>query len=353
MPLQKLQNQAYTIDKEGIYPSDILKELAKQGKFSVLKTRNDLMQAIENIAEVSKICGTSGFCMWCQFALIYYLINSKNQKLKDELLPKLYSGEILGGTGLSNPMKAFANIEQNRLKATKTDGGYIVNGTLAWVSNLSQDSVFGAIAIDESGEPVMGVIRIGQNATLRSQIKYSTLEGSATKSVVLKEYFLSYDDILSDNIYRYLVDITPGFIALQIGIGAGIIEASLDEIQSANRANEDINSYLPFKFDELKAEYEELIDKSKSLLDDIDNIVPLELLQTRLAASLLTQKVTSAAVLSSGASGYLERSKVARLQREGNFVLIVTPSIKHLLKEIANIKSGGGCICSWKKKLKN
>ena len=56
-------------------------------------------------------------------------------------------------------------------------------------------------------------------------------------------------------------------------------------------------------------------------------------------------------MLFSGARGYLEGSRVARLQREGNFVLIVTPSIKHLLKEISEVKAGRGCIKSWKSKL--
>ena len=72
--------------------------------------------------------------------------------------------------------------------------------------------------------------------------------------------------------------------------------------------------------------------------------------KARLLGSNLTQKITSAAVLFSGARGYLEGSRVARLQREGNFVLIVTPSIKHLLKEISEVKAGRGCIKSWKSK---
>jgi hypothetical protein len=43
----------------------------------------------------------------------------------------------LGGTALSNPMKSFAQIESLLLKATPVDGGYVVNGTLPWVSNLA------------------------------------------------------------------------------------------------------------------------------------------------------------------------------------------------------------------------
>jgi multidrug efflux pump subunit AcrA (membrane-fusion protein) len=89
--------------------------------------------------------------------------------------------------------------------------------------------------------------------------------------------------------------------------------------------------------------------KQQNTLDQ--QLAALEILEARLLGSNLTQKITSAAVLFSGARGYLEGSKVSRLQREGNFVLIVTPSIKHLLKEISEVKAGRGCINSWKSKL--
>ncbi|GAJ97675.1 acyl-CoA/acyl-ACP dehydrogenase [Geomicrobium sp. JCM 19055] len=56
------------------------------------------------------------------------------------------SGKVLGGTGLSNPMKNYANLEPLHLKARKVDGGYEVKGTLPSVSNLGEDHWFGAVA---------------------------------------------------------------------------------------------------------------------------------------------------------------------------------------------------------------
>lgn len=53
-------------------------------------------------------------------------------------MPRLASGEVLGGTGMSNTVKAFANIEPLRLKGKRADGGYMVNGSPPWVSNLGQ-----------------------------------------------------------------------------------------------------------------------------------------------------------------------------------------------------------------------
>ncbi|CZE49453.1 acyl-CoA dehydrogenase family protein [Campylobacter geochelonis] len=346
MTLEKLSKLAPRIDNEGIYAKDIIKELADDGFFKLM-CRDDLLKAIENIAKVSRECGTTGFCVWCQFALAWYVLNSDNQTLKTNYLSKITNGEILGGTALSNPIKAFASIEKVKLKARRVKGGYIINGTLPWVSNIEFGHVFAAIALDEQNEPIMGLIHCDERVKLASEIKYATLEGSATKSVVVREYFLSDDELLTTDIYSYLLRITPGFVLLQTGIAAGIINSSIDVIKASGKSHAHINSYLPDNADSLQKELDNAFSTIANLANNIDEVSPLEVLKVRLAGSFLVQKATNAAVLHSGTKGYLKDAKASRLQREGNFVLIVTPSVKHLIKEINDAENGGGCVRSW------
>lgn len=351
--MKDLQRLVEKIDLEGFYPKEEIKNLAKTGYFEVLKNRETLSDAISNISKISMICGTTGFCMWCQFALIWYVLNSSNEGLKSRILPKLYSGQILGGTALSNPYKAFSGIEKNFLKAKKVSGGYVINGTLPWVSNISEHSAFGAIALLEDDEPIMGVVFADdKHVRLSSHIKYSSLEGSATKTIALKDYFLPNDDVLADkDIYKYLVSITPGFILLQAGIASGIIRASINEINKANMTHKAINEFLPFSLEDIDYELNELLKEVSLACKNIRNAKAEDILRLRLKASKLTSKATSAAVLYCGANGYLKGANAARLQREGNFVLIVTPSIKHILKELENIKKGEGILDRFKRKI--
>jgi hypothetical protein len=51
----------------------------------------------------------------------------------------------------------------------------------------------------------------------------------------------------------------------------------------------------------------------------------------------LTLVATLAAVLHAGARGYISASPVNRLQREGNFVALITPSVRHLRQELARL----------------
>ena len=83
--------------------------------------------------------------------------NSDNPKLSAKFTDKFASGQVLGGTGLSNPMKSFFGIEKLKLKGKKVDGGYLVRGALPWVSNLGPNHFFGTIfeREDEPGAIVM------------------------------------------------------------------------------------------------------------------------------------------------------------------------------------------------------
>jgi alkylation response protein AidB-like acyl-CoA dehydrogenase len=52
------------------------------------------------------------------------------------------SGARLGATALSNPMKYFSDLEVLRLTGERLDDGYRVRGSLPWVSNLTDDTLF-------------------------------------------------------------------------------------------------------------------------------------------------------------------------------------------------------------------
>ena len=144
-----LAAQVQAID-QGTYPREVMQQLAAAGGMSahleLPGQRADFGLAIKAMAEVSKVCGSTGFMMWCQAVCGLYMQTSNNPDLIGKVLNDHVQGLRLGGTGLSNPMKSFAQIESLLLKATPVEGGFEVSGTLPWVSNLGPDHYFGAIA---------------------------------------------------------------------------------------------------------------------------------------------------------------------------------------------------------------
>src|SRR3989344_1155591 len=72
--------------------------------------------AIRAMAEASRVCGATGFMMWCQAVCGLYLQQSGNPTLMGDVLQRHASGAGMGGTALSNPMKSYAQIESLLLK---------------------------------------------------------------------------------------------------------------------------------------------------------------------------------------------------------------------------------------------
>ena len=139
---KELAPLAAEIDEGTVYPDALLRRLGEAGAWSSHQPENgaaDLRCAIQSIAAIGEVCGATAFMAWCQNTLVWYASNSSNPKLVAKFADKFASGQILGGTGLSNPMKSFFGIEKLKLKGRKVDGGYVVRGALPWVSNLGPD----------------------------------------------------------------------------------------------------------------------------------------------------------------------------------------------------------------------
>ena len=123
----RLSPNANRIDQDGYYPIDIMADLGKAGAFAQHLDFNDnrFDLALANMRAISRECGSTGFMSWCHDVCGLYMEKSGNNSLIDRVHDHAY-GKTFGGTGLSNPMKAFTNIEKMALKAKKVSGGYIV-----------------------------------------------------------------------------------------------------------------------------------------------------------------------------------------------------------------------------------
>jgi alkylation response protein AidB-like acyl-CoA dehydrogenase len=140
----------------------------------------DLEAAIEAMAIVAEECLATAFCVWCQDALVWYIANTENAELRGRLLRLVTAGKILGGTGLSNPMKALSGIEPLRLHGARVAGGWRVNGLLPWVSNLGDGHLFGICFAGEGDRLVMALAGCGDDGvTTRHNAHFIALEGTS------------------------------------------------------------------------------------------------------------------------------------------------------------------------------
>lgn len=333
------------IDEEGLYPEAVLRGLGAAGAFAhhadVAGDRGaGLVGAIDAMAAVSASCITTGFCMWCQDALTWYLTQADNPAPRGRYLADVASGKQLGGTGLSNAMKAFSGIEPLALKGRKVAGGYRVTGRLPFVSNVQDGHLFAAVFTLESEQDqrVMAVFRAGnEEVALAQNAHFVALEGSATVSVLIRDAFVDDDDVLSHDAAKFIPRIRKGFVLLQAGMGLGAARGAAASMRTDGPGRR-LAAHLPLGPDEIDARTDRLAEQVRALAADpqpTDRAAFLEILKARLEISWLALEAAQSAVLQAGARGYLAGAEAARRLREAQFVAIVTPSVKHILAELA------------------
>jgi hypothetical protein len=335
------------IDLKGEYPTAILHQLGAANAYAhavdpeFRGTGLGLKAAIQSIEEVSKACLSTGFMAWCQIACTWYLQNTENQTLAATLLPDVATGKKLAGTGLSNPMKHFADIEKIALVAEPVEGGFRVNGLLPWVSNLGPGHVFGVAAkIAHSDEYMMAVVSDDlEGMTLRCNAHFIALEGTGTFSCVFRDVFVPDSMVLAAPCETYVQRIRPGFILTQVGMGLGLVHSCVELMQRSNQRLGHVNRFLDDQAEDIAADLSMARDRTYALADRldacdgiIDDQLLREVIQARIAGSELSLKAAQATMLHAGARAYIHGSAPERKLREAYFVAIVTPALKHLKK---------------------
>lgn len=350
--LGPLTQQVEAIDRQGRYPREVLQQLGQLGAMSAHLDSEagggDYGLAIQAMAEVSRVCGATGFMMWCQAVCGLYMQQSGNPALMGEALQRHVSGAGLGGTALSNPMKSYAQIESLLLKATPVVGGYLVNGTLPWVSNLGAEHYFGAIAAvtatdGSSTSEVMFLLRCdGPGVELRDCPSFAGMEGTGTYGIRLHDHFIGAGEIMADPTKPFIARIRGAFVLLQCGMAVGVTQGAIDSMWAVEDQLGHVNQYLDDRPDALQAELDGLTERVMSLARTPFNNTTeffIDVLDARAHGAELSLRAAQSALMHQGARGYLMSSPVQRRVRESHFVAIVTPAIKHLRKEIARLSA--------------
>ncbi len=336
------------IDKDHLYPADVLRSLGKAGAYAshvsaVNGGKVDLAGSIKAMSVVGRECLSTAFCVWCQSTFAWYVDNTDNASLRTRFAPDAANARKLGGTGLSNPMKAFFDIENFRLKGTRIQGGYTVRGMLPWVSNIGPDHAFGTIFETDEAKPRRVMVMIPcdhPGITLVPTSRHLALDGTGTYTVQVRDAFIPDDLVLADPAEPYVKKVRQGFILLQMGMAFGLIRGCIDIQRQMEPSLGHVNKYLDDQPDALERELEayeaETWDLAAAPLDESGGRWK-RTLQARLAGADLTLRAAQAAMLFSGARGYVEAGAAQRRLREAYFVAIVTPATKQLRKMLDDL----------------
>ena len=127
---------------------------------------------------------------------MYAIYNFGSEEQKDELLPRMAAGELVGCFGLTEP-DAGSDPGSMLSRATKVDGGYKLNGSKTWITNAPIADVFVIWAKDEQGV-LRGFIARKDFKGLETQPMAGkfALRASITGQVFMSDVFIPDDHVL-------------------------------------------------------------------------------------------------------------------------------------------------------------
>jgi alkylation response protein AidB-like acyl-CoA dehydrogenase len=178
--------------------------------------------------------------------------------------------------------------------------------------------------------------------TLKACPEFSGMEGTGTFSVHCKDLFVGKDDLVADPAKPFIARIRGGFVLLQCGMAAGIIQGAIASMWAVEGQLGHVNQYLEDRPADLQAEFDALLARIMKLAEtpfDASTDYFINVLDARSHCAELSLRAANSALMHQGARGYLMQSDVQRRVREAQFVAIVTPAIKHLRKEMARLSA--------------
>jgi len=127
---------------------------------------------------------------------MYAIYNFGSDEQKDELLPQMAKGDLIGCFGLTEP-DAGSDPGSMLSRAVKVEGGYNLNGSKTWITNSPIADVFVIWAKDEQGV-LRGFIARKDFKGLEVQVMQGkfALRASITGQVFMTDVFIPDDHVL-------------------------------------------------------------------------------------------------------------------------------------------------------------
>jgi short-chain 2-methylacyl-CoA dehydrogenase len=276
-----------------------------------------------------------------------YLFGSEEQK--QEWLPRLCSGEMLGAFGLTEP-EAGSDAGNTRTRASLENGEWVINGTKQFITNAGT-SISGVVVITAvtgtgRGEDGRGGERSPNEREISNLIVPNGTPGYEPGKPYRKMGWnasdtrpLSFDDcrVPEGNLlgqrgagfrqFLHVLDIGRiGVAAMGVGLAQGALDQALAYAKERRAFGRPISKYqaIQSKLANMATEIEAtrlLVYKSAYLKDKGANFT-LTAAQAKLKSGRLAVRVADEAVQIHGGYGYIEEYPVCRFYRDAKILTI-------------------------------
>jgi short/branched chain acyl-CoA dehydrogenase len=278
------------------------------------------------------------------------LVRFGTDEQRERWLRPLAEGRALGAFGLTEP-GAGSDARSIATQATRVDGGWLINGTKAFISNAGTDMSYGVIVLARTAEPGSGRPSYGNFIVERGADGYSFgpklrgigWRGLDTRQLYFTDVFVPEDQVLGSpdtGLRQFLSTLEVGRIAiaaLSNSLTSAVLRLALSYARDRVQFSARISSFqaTQFKLADIATELEasRWLTYRAAALRDSGALFSKEAAMAKLKASRLAVHAASEAVQIHGGAGYMMDSAVARFYCDAKVLEIGegTNEIQHLV----------------------
>ena len=345
--------------KNAEIPMEIIAKMAEQGYFGVLFPEEYDGLGLDNITmtivaeELSKGWLSVGSVMTRGVIMGTLLQAHGTEEQKKKYLPGLATGTILPAAAFTEP-DSGSDSASMIMKATKTEGGYLLNGAKAWCTYANRANVLMVLARTNPDTSLRhkGLSMFFVEKESAEKIVHPNIQGEPIPTVGyhgMRSYNLAFDDVFvpedsllggEENRGFYQLMVSYESARLQTAARAvGVAQAAFDFALQYSKEREQFgvpiceHQAIRMKLSEMKVELEAArqLTYYAASLKDSGKRCDLEAGMAKVKAAKAVEFITREAMQVLGGYGYSKEFPVERFWRDGRVISIFegTSEIQH------------------------
>ncbi len=333
----EVKPKAAEIDVTCEFPWDTVKQMGELGLMGIIFPEEydgagmDILSYAIAVEELSRVCASTGITLAAHVSLgVSPIFEFGNEAQKQEWLPKLCTGEILGAYGLTEP-NAGSDAGGTETTARKDGDKYIINGSKRFITNASVSDIHCFTAVTDKSKGTKGISAFlvpkgTPGFSIDRKENKMGIRGSDTAGMLFEDCEIPAENLLGkegEGFKQFLHILDGG----RISIGAmalGIAQGALDEALRYSKEREQFNRPI-FKFQATQFKLADMatwIEAARHLiynaarLKDAGKPYIKEASMGKLYASEIATKCAEMAIQIHGGYGFCRDYPVERMWRD-------------------------------------
>lgn len=234
---------AMDLEHDDTYPYDMVEQMKEMGLFgaTISPEWGGLGLSASTYAKVVTMVSeiwmslTGIFSSHLMMAAAVEKFGTEEQKQK--YLPRFASGELRGGTGLTEP-DAGTDLQGIRTRAVRDGNDYIINGTKTWITNSIEGTCFALLTkTDPKVDPPrkgmsMFIVEKGPGFNISKRLEKLGYKGIDSGEMVFEDFRVSAENLIGGAEGQGFYQAVGGLELGRINVAArsvGIAKRALDE----------------------------------------------------------------------------------------------------------------------------